>query len=173
MPQTEPILETARLRLRPHGPHDFPLTLELWGDARVTPFLGGKPHSREQSWTRFLRYLGLWQALGFGYWIVEEKATGAFVGEVGFGDFKRDSTPDLGAVAEIGWVLSPGHYGKGYACEAAQACLDWASAHVPDRPVCCVIAPANTSSIRVAQKLGFRQTGTILYGGQTINVYAP
>jgi RimJ/RimL family protein N-acetyltransferase len=48
-----------------------------------------------------LRYVGHWSLLGFGYWILEERATGEFVGEVGFSDYKRDVEPALGAVPEV------------------------------------------------------------------------
>jgi hypothetical protein len=34
-------------------------------------------------------YIGHWALMGFGYWVIEEKATGEFVGDVGFADFKR------------------------------------------------------------------------------------
>jgi hypothetical protein len=85
-----PVVETERLRLRGHTLDDFPHTRALWGDAAVVTYMGGKPLTLEECWTRFLRYRGHWSVLGFGYWVVEEKATGDFVGEVGFGDFKRD-----------------------------------------------------------------------------------
>ena len=85
-----PIVETERLRLRGHTLGDFAHTRALWGDAAVVTYMGGKPFTPEECWTRFLRYVGHWSVLGFGYWVVEEKATGDFVGEVGFGNFKRD-----------------------------------------------------------------------------------
>ena len=59
----------------------------MWADPQVTRFIGGKTLTEEESWTKFLRYAGLWPFLGFGYWVVEEKASLAFVGEIGFADF--------------------------------------------------------------------------------------
>ena len=47
--------------------------------------------------------------LGFGYWLVEERATGAFVGEVGLADFRRELEPGFGDAPEAGWVLIPPH----------------------------------------------------------------
>ena len=44
---------------------------------------------------------GLWSLLGFGYWAIEEKAAGGFVGELGFADFKRDIEPSLGRIAQV------------------------------------------------------------------------
>src|SRR5215467_762183 len=90
-----PILETERLRLRGHHLDDFPHSAALWADPKVTRHIGGKPFTEEETWTRFLRCIGHWSLLGFGYWVVAEKATGTFVGEVGFADYKRDLKPSL------------------------------------------------------------------------------
>ena len=60
--------------------------------------------------------------LDYGFWVVTDKVSGAFLGEVGFADFKRDLTPPLG-VPEIGWALMPHAHGKGLATEAVQAAL--------------------------------------------------
>jgi RimJ/RimL family protein N-acetyltransferase len=100
--------------------------------------------------------------LGFGYWVVEERATGEFVGEVGFSDYKRDVEPSLGAVPEVGWVLTPSKHGMGYATEAVQAVLGWGRGRFGLSPVTCLIHPNHQASIHVAQKCGFkkRQLGT-------------
>jgi RimJ/RimL family protein N-acetyltransferase len=84
-----PILETGRLTLRGHRLQDFPASAAMWADPNVTRHIMGKPCSEEESWSRMLRYLGHWSLAGYGYWLVEEKATGRFVGEVGFADYKR------------------------------------------------------------------------------------
>ena len=107
--------------MRGHTMDDFAHTKALWSDAAVVTYMSGKPYTLEECWTRFLRYRGHWSLLAFGYWVVEEKATGDFVGEVGFGNFKRDMEPPLGAIPELGWVLAPAKHGKGYATEAAKA----------------------------------------------------
>jgi RimJ/RimL family protein N-acetyltransferase len=72
-----------------------------------------------------LRYVGHWSWLGFGYWLVEEKTSGQFVGEVGFADYKREIEPSIDDVPEIGWVLVPAMYGRGYATESVRAAIDW------------------------------------------------
>lgn len=162
------IIETARLRLRPHRVEDLESITRLWSDPQVTRFIGGKPSTGEESWARMLRYLGLWQALGYGYWAVEELATGRFVGDVGFGDFHREIDPPLGDAPEMGWVISPDIHGKGYASEAVAAGLGWMAAHRgPEVRTVCIISPENTPSIRVAQKAGFREFGRADYKGST------
>jgi RimJ/RimL family protein N-acetyltransferase len=111
-----------------------------------------------------LRYLGSWAFLGYGYWVVEERETGAFVGEVGLCNLQRDLTPPLGDLPEIGWVLAPARQGKGYATEAAQAVLSWASAPPVAAPkIACLVHAGNTPSLRVAEKLGFTPSHTTVY----------
>ena len=85
-----PILESERLKLRGHRLDDSVHSAAMWADPEVTRYIGGKPLTEEESWARLLRYVGHWSLLGFGYWLVEEKMTGNFIGEVGFADYKRD-----------------------------------------------------------------------------------
>lgn len=158
-----PVLETARLRLRPHGRDDFAASHALWSDPEVTRFIGGRPFTREEAWSRLLRYAGYWTVLGFGYWLVEEKDGGAFVGEVGFTDLKRDIDPPLGDAPEAGWALTPAMHGRGYAVEAVTAALRWSDKTLPGRETVCIIAPENIASLRVARTCGYREMRRAVY----------
>lgn len=151
-----PVIETDRLILRAHGRGDFADSLALWADPEVTRYVGNKVFTREESWSRFLRYGGLWPMLGFGYWCVRERATGRFVGEVGFADFQRDMIPSLDGAPEAGWVLGRAAHGRGYATEAVSAALAWLDASAHRGRSVCIIAPENAASIRVATKCGYR-----------------
>jgi RimJ/RimL family protein N-acetyltransferase len=158
-----PVLETARLRLRGHRPEDLADSAVMWADPTVTRHIGGRPFSAEEVWARLLRYAGHWAWLGFGYWVVEDRATGAFVGEVGFADFKRDLVPSLDGTPELGWVLATRAHGKGYATEAARAAIAWGETRFASSRTVCLIDPDNVASIRVAEKLGFREYGRTTY----------
>jgi RimJ/RimL family protein N-acetyltransferase len=142
---------------------DFAHTRALWADASVMQHMGGKPLTFEECWARFLRYVGHWSLLGFGYWLVEERETAEFVGEVGFGDFKRDMQPALGPIPELGWVLAPAKQGEGYATEAALAALGWGRRHFESNDFACLIHPDHRASIRVARKCGFEEWQLGLY----------
>jgi RimJ/RimL family protein N-acetyltransferase len=167
-PCAAPVIETARLRLRAHRIEDFDASAAMWGDPVVTHFIGGKPSTREEVWGRLLRYAGLWALLGYGYWAVEDKADGQFVGDIGFAEFKRDITPSMEGFPEIGWVLSPRIHGRGYATEAVAAALAWGDAHFGATPSVCIIDPENLASIGVAQKSGFREIARADYRGPTV-----
>jgi RimJ/RimL family protein N-acetyltransferase len=150
-----PLLETARLTLRKHRLDDLDDCIAMWSDPIVTKYIGGNPSSPQQTWARLLGYAGHWSVMRFGYWAVEEKATGAFVGEIGFADFRRDIAPAMRDVPELGWALASNAHGKGYATEAARAVVAWGDAHLPASRTVCLIDPENAASLRVAQKCGY------------------
>jgi RimJ/RimL family protein N-acetyltransferase len=161
-----PVLETERLVLRGHRVGDFADCLALWTDPEVTRFIGGKPSTQEEIWSRLVRYVGHWALMGFGYWAVTEKESGRFMGEVGFADFKRVIEPSLDGVPEIGWVIAPHGHGKGYATEAARAVVAWGDKHFGHARTACIIAPENASSVRVAEKCGYREFQRTIYKDQ-------
>jgi RimJ/RimL family protein N-acetyltransferase len=169
---TEPvILETPRLRLRPPRLDDFEAMAALWADARVAQFIGGKPSTPEESWSRLIRYIGFWPALGFGYFAITDRQTGAFLGEAGLADFHRDIAPSLDDFAEAGWALMPDAWGKGFAHEALTAILYWYSKTLDPRLVACIINPDNAASIRLAGKTGFRLKAVAEYKGAACLMY--
>jgi RimJ/RimL family protein N-acetyltransferase len=138
----------------------------MWADAKVVQYIGGNPLSEEESWTRFLRYAGHWSWFGFGCWVVEEKETGNFVGEVGFADYKRDIEPSLKGIPEIGWAFVSQAHGRGYATEAVRAATAWGDLRFRTATTACIIHPENVASIRVAEKCGYRQSQTTTYKGK-------
>lgn len=152
-----PILTTERLILRGHRPTDFEALAEVWGDAAVARYIGGKPSTREESWARLLRYVGHWQVLGFGFWAVELRDDARYVGDVGFADNRLTIDPPLGAIPEGGWVLSPSVHGRGIGAEALRAALGWIDGNHAGALTTCVINEANAASIRLAEKSGYRE----------------
>lgn len=166
-----PVLETERLRLRAHRLDDFDDSAALWADPIVTRFIGGKPSTREESWMRLLRNVGHWPLLGFGYWVVEDKALSRIVGEIGFFEMKREIEPAFEGVPEAGWVLAADAHGKGFATEAVTAVLSWGDGHFAGKSSACIINPENTASIRVAEKCGYREFARTTYKGAPIIQY--
>jgi RimJ/RimL family protein N-acetyltransferase len=153
---TPPILETARLRLRGHRREDFPDAYAMWADPIVVRHIGGKPSTPQQTWSRLLTYIGHWQAMRYGYWVMEDKETGAFIGEIGFADFKRDIDARMQDVPEFGFALVSSAHGKGYGTEAARAALDWGDANLPSKRTVCLVNESNAPSLHILQKLGYR-----------------
>jgi RimJ/RimL family protein N-acetyltransferase len=161
-----PVIETARLRLRAHRPGDFAACAAMWALPEVVRYIGGKPFTIEEVWARVLRYTGHWQWLGFGFWALEEKSTGAFAGDLGFAEFKREIEPSIQGIPEIGWVLAPHAQGKGYATEAVRAVVAWGDQHFDRARTVCLIHPENHPSLRVAEKCGYKEFHRTTYKGQ-------
>jgi RimJ/RimL family protein N-acetyltransferase len=160
-----PIVETERLRLRRHELEDFLPAARMWGDPGVTRHVGGRPFTEEEVWARVMRYVGHWALLGFGYWAIEEKQTGRFVGEAGFADFHRDIEPTLADMPELGWVLAPAAQGRGFATVAARAAVAWGDQRFGQAKTVCLIHPENTASIRDAVKVGYKELQATHYKG--------
>ena len=150
-----PTVETERLILRRHELDDVDASTVMWADPAVVRYIGGKPSTRQQVWARILSYAGHWSYKQFGYWAIEERATGAFVGEVGFADFNRDVIAAMSGVPEIGWALVSRVHGRGFGTEAVRAALAWGDAHLVSARTVCLIDAENAASLRIAEKCGF------------------
>jgi RimJ/RimL family protein N-acetyltransferase len=150
-----PIVETARLTLRAHRLDDFDASFAMWSDPAVVRYIGGKPSTEQQAWSRLLNYAGHWALMGFGYWALEEKSTGLFAGELGFANFRRDIAASMRGVPELGWTLASRFHGKGYATEAVRAAVAWGDVRFGPARTVCLIDADNLASIRVAHKCGY------------------
>jgi RimJ/RimL family protein N-acetyltransferase len=151
-----PTVETERLILRGPKPDDFAAYAAMWADPETTRHIGdGTPKSIEESWTSFLRHAGHWHIVGFGSWIVEEKASRRAIGVLGFNERKRGRGPDFDGLPELGWMFDRAASGKGYATEALNAALAWGKETLGPVRVIAITAPDNAASIRVAEKCGF------------------
>lgn len=166
-----PIIETERLVLRPYRRDDFSTYAALFADSEVTRFVGGVPYTREQSWTRFLRQVGMWHYFGFGFFAIQDRATGTFLGEAGFHDVHRLITPSLEGTMETGWALSPKAHGQGLATEAVSAALEWADRQFPKLRKTCIIDVGNRASVRVAEKQGFKEFWRTTYHGTNVIMF--
>ena len=166
-----PVIETARLRLRSHKLSDFEACVSLWADPVVTRYISGRAFTGEEVWARILRYAGHWAWLGYGFWAIEERASGRFVGEAGFADFHRDMEPSLHGIPEAGWVLTPSAHGLGYATEAVNGFVSWGDFRFAGAPTGCLIHPENLASIRVAEKAGYRERTRTEYKGEPTVVF--
>ena len=166
-----PRITTDRLILRGHAKEDFQPSFAMWSDESVVRFIGGVPASREAAWARLLRYGGLWRFLGYGYWVMEDRRSGRFVGEAGFADFKRLVAGEFSGLPEAGWAIAPCWAGRGYASEAMRAALEWLDRARPGAGSFCMISPANAASIKVAEKLGYLYAHAATYKDAPMRFY--
>lgn len=150
-----PRLETERLILRPHRTEDFPDCAAMWRDPLVVKYTVGTESPPQRTWQRLLAYCGHWALLGFGYWAVESRASGRYIGEMGFADYHRDLPPSVQGLPEIGWALAVEAHGRGYASEALRKVLEWGDANFDAAATFCIIHRENLASVHLARKLGY------------------
>lgn len=158
------MIETERMILRPQVLEDFEAAYAITAQEAVYRYLGGEPITRSVKWEKFTRGPAWWLWLGYGFWAIDDRATGRLVGEIGFGEFMRPIDPPLPDMPEMGWILDPTVHGRGFASEALTAILAWAEAQMPQTPFQCIIDPDNDASLALAAKFGFREVRRSPYG---------
>ncbi len=144
-------LETDRLLLRSWTGDDLEPFAAMSADAAVMQFYPA-PLSREEAYALAQWFQQSLDANGFGFYALEAKATGAFLGYVGLAKTEFDAafTPAV----EIGWRLAAASWGQGYATEAARACLQHGFAALGLDEIVSFTTPQNTRSIAVMERLG-------------------
>ncbi len=162
---TVPVLETERLILRSLREDDFPTYEKIAADPDVMRYLGGKTMNRTEAWRHMAFMVGHWQLRGYGYFALEDKATGEFIGRAGF------TNPTGWPGFELGWTVVPWRQREGLASEAASRLLAFAWDDLGKDHVISLIHPDNTPSRRVAEKLGEAVEGETEVLGMPVLVY--
>lgn len=141
-----PVLETERLVLRAHTRAD-------WEDYRPilmsdrAQYMDGKL-DQTGAWACFASELASWLLDDIGYWTAARKSDDKAVAFVGI------LHPSVYPETELGWMTTEEGEGQGYACEAAEAALDWAFGSRGLTTLVSYIDPRNTRSIALAERLG-------------------
>ena len=149
-------IETERLLLRPFTLHDAEELHRTWGDPASQRFGGDWPRPETSDDTRrYLEPVVAGQAeRGYASWAVVERASGRLIGDCGL--FPADG---VGPDVELAYGLAPDVWGRGYATEAAAACVRVGFGELGLERIVADVDPANTASVRVLEKLGFERTG--------------
>jgi ribosomal-protein-alanine N-acetyltransferase len=162
-----PILQTARLILRPFQPQDLDLLAELMANSDFMRF-SLAVYSREQT-AAFLDKLLLWQKRGLpSQFAVIHRADGQMIGYCGFFHQQVDDTSNF----EIGYRLHPDYWNKGLATEAARAVRDHGFRDLKLSRVISLIHPDNIPSRRVAEKNGMQLERETIFRGFPTLVFA-
>jgi len=145
---------SSRLILRQFEERDLDDYADMLADPELVKFIGdGKPKNKEEAWRSMAMVLGHWHLKGFGLWAVEHPETGKLIGRVGL--FSPHGWPGI----EVGWMLKKSEWGKGYAIECANYSVIYAFKELGLDQVVSLIHPDNTSSIKLAKRLGMNCQG--------------
>ncbi len=165
-----PHLLTERLDLRLPVADDFAAQRAILAETETARFLG--PPSNADRFLRFGRSAGSWLLYGYGGFTLRLRETGEVIGNCGVFHSWRDLGDDFDDVPEAGWILRHDQVGRGIGYEAMRAALDWFDAEHGPRRVVCMIAPDNTPSLRLAEKLGFTALrDTELRDGEAVRLF--
>jgi RimJ/RimL family protein N-acetyltransferase len=142
-----PRLETERLILRPLEERDVEHLIAVMADEETARYIGGV-QSPPMVWRAVASIIGHWALRGYGFFAVEDKATGEWLGRIG------PWYPMGWPQPEIGWTVKREAWGRGVAAEAAERCLAWAFEDLGWDSVIHLIHADNRASQGVARKIG-------------------
>ena len=157
---------TERLAFREMSVDDLDTMESLLGDATVM-WVYPKPFTRDEIRRWIARNEHEYRELGFGLWLVTERATGAFVGECGLTRQAFAGTSEI----EVGYQLRTEFWGRGLATEAAAACVAFGRDVAGLDRIVALIDPRNDASKRVAAKIGLTWERDVPVPGKTLGVY--
>ena len=145
-------IETNRLILRPFELSDTEAAFGWLGDPAVMPFTpSGPDKSIEETKTRLVGFVDHQQAHGFSKWVVLDRNSGVAIGDSGLVVLQ-----DYGWI-DLGFRFAQQYWGRGLATEAASAWVRAAFGEFRLKRLGALVHSGNVASIRVLEKVGFRQ----------------
>lgn len=159
-----PEIETERLRLRHWRESDVDPFFDFYRDP-LSAAIYGNDIARSDVWRRVGLIIGHWHLRGFGPWALEDKATGKFAGHGGLW------YPDGWGDVEVGYGIMPEFRGRGYAAEVAGRVRDHGHRDIGLKRLVSYIDPANSASVKVAEKLGAAPDGEFLLHDKVHIIY--
>ena len=157
------ILETERLVLRTWELDDAEALFSMYSKPELYRYTESEPFPDVEFTRRYMEqyFINYQKERGFGVWAVVEKASGKLVGSCGLGYF--DDRPELG----LGYWFDPEYWGRGYATEAARACVAYAFNELKAPELASLTDRRNKASQRVLEKAGFVCVEIIIEEGGT------
>ncbi|MGH9090765.1 MAG: GNAT family N-acetyltransferase [Acidimicrobiales bacterium] len=148
-------IDTEHLRLRPLTMADVDDLLPLQQDPQMMRYFeDGHVYTPDESRTWLQWHADMWGLEGYGFWGVELRATGAFVGWLGV--TKVWTPPEIMPSSELGWFIARRHWGQGLATEGAREALAFAFGPLELPRVIARYHSDNPASGRVMEKIGMR-----------------
>ena len=150
------ILETNRLYFRNWKEEDRSVFYKMNSDPEVMKYFP-KILSMEESNFLFDKFVKNLALKPYGFWAVQRKDTGDLIGFIGLSDvlFKANFTPCV----EIGWRILKSEWGKGFATEGANECLQFAFDILKLEMVYSFTSTLNKKSESVMKKIGMYKVG--------------
>jgi [ribosomal protein S5]-alanine N-acetyltransferase len=150
-----PVLETARLHLRPLEMADAPAMLAYGSDPEIARMGMWPPLANlAESEADIQSVLEGYQAGEQWTWAIEERGGATMIGRCDLLKYRR-----LHRNAEVGYTLARQVWGKGYATEALHALVQFAFSDLQLHRLEALVLDFNHASIRVLEKVGMQREG--------------
>lgn len=159
-------LETSRLLLRPWEDRDRTAFAAINADTEVRRYYFPSILSRAQSDELIDRCAEHLDRYGFGFVAIERRDDGGLVGGLGLSKPGPEvpGAPEM----EIGWILGRANWRRGYAIEAASACLAHAWSALQAKEVVAYTSTINTPSRQLMEKLGMTRSSADDFDDSTV-----
>ncbi len=152
-----PTLETERLRLRWLEERDVDALYEIFGDPAVIRYWSSPALTDRKAAARLLQEIRDYAAQGTLYqWGVTLRDGDQVIGTVTLAWINREHRR-----ADVGFALAATAWGRGYATEAVARLIDYAFDDMQLHRLGADVDPRNERSIRLLERLGFRQEGLL------------
>ena len=164
-----PNIETKRLVLRSFTIQDAEELFKIRSDDRVTKYLDRDNHKTvEESQKMIEGILQSFKNKGGINWIILERASSEIAGYIGYWNLIKENVR-----AEIGYVLKPEYWGKGYISEALSKVLEFGFNEFKLHSIMGNVNPQNERSIKLLERFGFKKEAHFredyLYNGKYID----
>ena len=142
------VVATERLLLRELELDDLDALFDVLGDPVAMRYYPA-PFDRDRvaGWIEWARRS--YRETGFGLWAVIRRSDRRFLGDCG--PMLQPIEDQL--IPEVGYHIVPTEQGRGYATEAARACVAWIFANTAFDIACSLVSPENAPSRAVAAKV--------------------
>lgn len=163
------MLETARLRLMPWQPDDWPLLRPLATNPEVVRYISNGepwPDERIREWAG--RQVAHYAKFGFCFWQLVHKETSEMIGFCGLQPVEIEGAQEI----EIGWWLAPAWWGHGYATEAAREAMRDGFERAGLRRIVSIAVRENVASTHIMNKLGMKYEREAMHRGVAVVMYA-
>ena len=161
-----PTITTLRLILRPFTSQDAGPLHRILGDRDVLRYF---PNPTSPSLDRVEKtiadQLKHWEEYAYGWWAIQLRAAGEFVGWCGL-QFLPETEE-----TEVGYLLGKPFWGQGLATEGARASLSFGFDDLGLGTIVAIVHPENLASRRVIEKLGMPFTNEAEYFGMPCRRY--
>ncbi len=160
---------SERLLLRRYNDNDLDFLESLLTNSNVMRFIGNGQTRDEKGVKKFLDWIYHTYSLNtnYGLRLILEKGSNTRIGHAGLVPQIINGKKEI----EIGYWISEEHWGRGFATEAARGLMEYGKNKLEIGKMIALIQKDNTSSQKVAKKIGMQLEREIILNGKDVFVY--